>query len=72
MNIKTELWNGHEIRFVEKEPGEWWAVAADVTNALGIKNTSEAVNGNLKKKAKGLSEHTKGFNSFLETCINIY
>ena len=34
MNTKTEVWNGHEIRFVEKEPGEWWAVAADVASAL--------------------------------------
>ena len=39
MNIKTELWNGHEIRFVEKEPGEWWAVAADVAIALDYMHT---------------------------------
>lgn len=39
MQIKTENWNGHEIRFVEKEPGEWWAVAADVSGALGYKHT---------------------------------
>lgn len=30
--MKTELWNGYEIRFVEKDE-EWWAVAADVTKA---------------------------------------
>lgn len=60
MNTKTEIWNGHEIRFVEKESGEWWAVAQDVTSALGIKNTSEAVNGNPKKKARGLPETDKG------------
>lgn len=36
MNIRTEIWNGHEIRFVEKEPGEWWAVLSDVTNALSL------------------------------------
>jgi prophage antirepressor-like protein len=35
--IKTETWNGHEIRFVEKEPGEWWAVLKDVTDALELK-----------------------------------
>jgi len=34
-NIRTEFWNGHPIRFVEKEPGDWWAVLADVTKALG-------------------------------------
>lgn len=36
MNIKTENWNGHEIRFVEREAGEWLAVLADVTDALGL------------------------------------
>ncbi len=34
MNIKTETWAGHHIRFVEKEQGEWWAVAKDVAEAL--------------------------------------
>ena len=43
MNIKTELWNGHKIRFIEKELGEWWAVAADVTDALGIQNTTQGL-----------------------------
>ena len=27
---------GHAIRFVEKEPGDWWAVLADVCNALDL------------------------------------
>ena len=39
MNLKTENWNGHEIRFVEREAGEWWAVAADVATALGYRHT---------------------------------
>ncbi|MEK3947311.1 Bro-N domain-containing protein [Paenibacillus sp. FSL H7-0703] len=39
MNIRTERWLGHEIRFVEKMPGEWWAVAADVAKALAYKHT---------------------------------
>lgn len=34
--MKVEIWNGHNIRFVEKD-GEWWAVLADVTRALGLK-----------------------------------
>ncbi|MEA4927851.1 MAG: Bro-N domain-containing protein [Candidatus Limiplasma sp.] len=33
--MKTEIWNGHEIRFVEKN-GQWWAVAQDITDALGF------------------------------------
>ena len=43
MNIKVETWNGHDIRFVEKEPGDWWAVAADVTKALDISNVTMAL-----------------------------
>lgn len=45
MNIKTENWNGHQIRFVEREPGDWWAVAADVTKALGLKQVTRALSG---------------------------
>ena len=58
--MRIENWKGYDIRFVEKKPGEWWAVAADVTAALGIKNTSQAVNGNPKRNIKGLPEHMKG------------
>lgn len=36
MNIKTENWNGYEIRFVEID-GEWWAVLKDICDALGLK-----------------------------------
>jgi len=36
-NIRTETWNGHQIRFVEKEPGDWWAVLADIAKALNLK-----------------------------------
>ena len=40
--MKTEYWNGFPIRFIEKN-GEWWAVAVDVTNALGLKQTTRAI-----------------------------
>ncbi|WP_217596318.1 BRO family protein [Cohnella sp. GbtcB17] len=60
MNIRIETWLQHDIRFVEVTPGDWWAVAADVTKALGIRNTAQAVNGNSRSKAKGLPEHQKG------------
>ncbi len=36
-NIRTENWNGYEIRFVEKSPGDWWAVLKDITDALELK-----------------------------------
>jgi prophage antirepressor-like protein len=42
--MKIETWNGHAIRFVEKD-GQWWAVAADVRAALDIENVSDAVQG---------------------------
>jgi prophage antirepressor-like protein len=58
--MRIEIWLGHEIRFVEKEPGDWWAVATDVTAALGIKNTSEAVRGNPKKNALGVGKENYG------------
>ena len=41
--MKTETWNGHTIRFVEKD-GEWWAVGIDVAKALGYKNRSRDIN----------------------------
>ena len=40
MNIKTEKWNGHEIRFVWYG-GEWWAVAKDVAKALGYRDAEK-------------------------------
>lgn len=60
MDVRVEIWLGHEIRFVEMQPNDWWAIAKDVTKALGIKNTSMAVNGNPKTKNKGLRESEKG------------
>lgn len=40
--IKIEKWCNHEIRFVEKD-GEWWAVASDVCEALGLKQVTRAL-----------------------------
>lgn len=37
--MKTETWLGHQIRFVEKEPSDWWAVAKDVSDALDYDHT---------------------------------
>lgn len=45
MKLKVENWCGYEIRFVERKPGEWWAVAADVTRALGLKQVTRAISG---------------------------
>lgn len=42
MEMKTELWNGKEIRFVDID-GEWWAVGNDVTRALEYKDYNKAL-----------------------------
>lgn len=42
--MKIENWNGYNIRFVDRN-GEWWAVAKDVTDALGLKQVTRALNG---------------------------
>lgn len=49
--MKIETWNGHEIRFVEVE-GEWWAIASDVTDALNIGRSRDALR-NMDQKYKG-------------------
>ena len=40
--MKTEIWNGYFIRFIEKG-GEWWAVAKDVCDALGLVQVTRAI-----------------------------
>lgn len=49
--MKTEIWNGHEIRFVEVD-AEWWAVAKDVSDALGYLNARDMTR-NISSKDKG-------------------
>lgn len=53
MNIRVENWFGHEIRFVEINPSDWWAVLKDVTDALGL--TTKKVNQRLDNEV--LSTH---------------
>jgi prophage antirepressor-like protein len=40
--MRVEEWNGHPLRFVERD-GEWWAVANDVAAALGYEHPENAV-----------------------------
>ncbi|QRG86347.1 BRO family protein [Bulleidia sp. zg-1006] len=59
--MKTEVWNGHQIRFVEVS-GEWYAVAVDICKALGLKQITRAlstVDGVTKSKV-GVVTGTKG------------
>lgn len=52
MNLRSEVWNGFVIRFAEKSHGDWWAVAADVANALNYSQVT-----NMLRKVK---PHQKG------------
>lgn len=49
MNTRTENWLGNQIRFIEQSPGEWWAIAKDVADALQYSDTN-AMTRHLKKK----------------------
>lgn len=52
--MKTEIWNGHEIRFVNLYE-EWWAVAKDVAEALGYSSTF-GLTKRLRDKHKGTTK----------------
>jgi prophage antirepressor-like protein len=41
-DIRIENWNGHPIRFVERD-GEWWAVAIDFEAALEMTNINKVL-----------------------------
>lgn len=34
--MKIETWQGHKIRFIEKD-GEWWAILKDICDALNLR-----------------------------------
>lgn len=36
-NIRTENWQGYNIRFVEQD-GEWWAILKDICDALRLRS----------------------------------
>lgn len=59
MNIRTETWAGHPIRFVWHD-GEWWAVARDVCDALGIKLVTRALSGLPEKGVHIMKTPTNG------------
>lgn len=59
--IRTEEWNEHQIRFIEKNPGDWWAVLADIAKALGLQTAAvarrlRAIEKRVKKDV--ISSHT--------------
>jgi prophage antirepressor-like protein len=50
LNVKTEKWNGHNIRFVWHND-DWWGVAKDVCDALGYRDAHNMTR-NLDKEEK--------------------
>lgn len=59
--IRIEEWNGHQIRFIEKLPGDWWAVLADISKALNLQTAAvarrlKAIEKQVKKDV--ISSHT--------------
>lgn len=59
--IRTEEWNGHSIRFIEKSAGCWWAVLADISRALKLQTAAvarrlKAIEKQVKKDV--ISSHT--------------
>ncbi|BBW97265.1 BRO-N domain-containing protein [Geobacillus icigianus] len=40
--IRIEEWSGHQIRFIEKSSGDWWAVLADISKALNLQTAAVA------------------------------
>ncbi|WP_446662999.1 BRO-N domain-containing protein [Geobacillus sp. CCR] len=59
--IRTEVWNKHQIRFVERVAGDWCAVLADIAKALGLQTAAvarrlKAIEKQVKKDV--ISSHT--------------
>lgn len=51
MNIKTENWCGHIIRFVEID-GEWWGILRDICSALDLETgkVSQRLDADMMKR----------------------
>lgn len=71
-NMKTEIWNGYTIRFVEKD-GEWWAIAQDICNALGLKQVTRALSGlpSLTKSKVGVQTGVKSDGTPAMQMVNV-
>lgn len=49
--MKTEVWNGHQIRFIELN-NEWFAIGKDVTDALEYINSRDAIKAHVDEEDK--------------------
>lgn len=57
--MKTQTWNGHKIRFVEKD-GEWWAVLKDVCDALNLRTDGVKVRLDANHISNGVERDESG------------
>ena len=68
ISLKTEIWAGHEIRFVEKD-GEWWGVAKDVADALEYAKPENAIKRHCRCTPLQGIPHPQNPNKILEVNI---
>ena len=68
--MKTEIWNNHKIRFVEKD-GEWWAVLADIAKALNLRTDKLISRLDDDNLSKVIVEDSIGRNQ-MTTVVNEY
>jgi len=69
MDMKVENWNGHNIRFIEKEPGNWWAVGSDVARALAYLRKNDAISQHCRYTVKWRIPHPQSPSKTIETNI---
>ena len=73
--IRTENWEGYDIRFVEKD-GEWWAILKDICDALGLrsKDVSQRLDPDMMERVKiedGSNDiNSRGAKSFWMLAVN--
>ena len=62
-NIRTENWQGYNIRFVEQD-GEWWAILKDICDALRLrtKDVSQRLDPELMIRVKIDQYSIPGYN----------
>ena len=73
--IRTENWEGYDIRFVEKD-GEWWAILKDICDALGLrsKDVSQRLDPDMMERVRiedGSNDiNSRGAKSFWMLAVN--
>ena len=58
-SVSVIEYQGHQIRLVEREPGNFWFVAADVCRCVGLAINSRTGKPNVTVATRELSHHQK-------------